>query len=48
MPDSLPQSSDPFLDPAIPDLAQVLTEFEALPDETPSRKIRVPSQLSAI
>jgi len=47
MPDTL-ASFDAFLDPALPSLASVLSEFEALPDEKPGRKTRVRTAVATI
>jgi len=39
---------DPFHDPNLPSLAEALSKFESIPDETPSRKARVRAAVATI
>ena len=48
MPNNAPLPLDPFHDPDMPSLAEALSRFELMPDETPSRKTRVRTAVATI
>ena len=48
MPNNAPLPLDPFHDPDMPSMAEALSRFESMPDETPSRKMRVRTAVATI